>query len=163
MSRHVVAKILPGRTLDAALSAMRGMSKCYPEHTLSLSNDPSTGGMVVIYDPAATPAKGQRRKQPTGAVGEIALGVDESGDLLAYAFHPTTGTEDAVKALSLWMASLLQQTEGAANFVAFTLDHPDGVRYALTVQRCDGLTPAEKIAQLEAQLASADTTREPAP
>ncbi|MFI6228602.1 hypothetical protein ACIBCR_14975 [Micromonospora echinospora] len=156
MARHIVATILPGRTLDAALSAMRGMSRCYPDYTLSLASDPD-GGMAIIHDPAATPpAKGRkrRRKQTTGDAGEIALGKDEAGDLLAYAFHPTTSTEDGVKAITQWMVDLLAQTEGAANYVTFTLTHPSGNRYALTVQRCDGMTPAEKIAHLEEQIAA---------
>ncbi|MEV0214269.1 hypothetical protein [Micromonospora sp. NPDC050695] len=156
MTKQIVATILPGRTLDAALAAMRGMAGCYPEHTLSLSSS-YDGGMAIIYDPdAPQPAKKGRRRRglAAGAPGEVALGRDEVGDLFAFAFDSTTSTEDGVKVMTQWMANLLTQTEGAANYVTFTLTHPGGERYALTVQRCAGLTPAEKIAGLEERIAA---------
>jgi hypothetical protein len=161
MTGQPVAKIPPGLTLDAALAAMKGMSAAYPEHTLSLTND-GIGGMVIVHDPDATPrepAQGKRRRQRStkaaATSGLLSVGKDEVGDLFAYAFHPTTKTEDGVKLIAAWMGDLLDSTEGAANYTTFTLDHPDGRRFALTVQRCGGLSPAQKIAELETQLAAA--------
>lgn len=140
----VVANIPPGVTIDAALAAIRGMSGVYPSDTLSLGNDPA-GGMCIIHNPAAAPV-GEPAPRAT-----IALGVDEPGDLIAFAFS-TDDQENALKALSLGLIGMLDTAE-AANYLTFSVEHPEVGRYAVTIQRCDGKTPAERIAELEQRLA----------
>jgi DNA-directed RNA polymerase subunit L len=50
-----------------------------------------------------------------------------------------------------WVKNQLN-AQGAANYLAYSLNHPDGNRYAFTLQRVGGLTPAEKIADQAAQI-----------
>lgn len=159
---RIVAVIPPHQTLNDVTAALNGMGRVYPKNTLTLTNDNYDGSTVIVYNPNATApttqdsaeaTTGKRRKRPAKTsqmTGEIALGKDDIADLFAYAFHPDTKSEDGVKAISVWMVHILNSVEGAANFVTFTLEHPDGQRYAMTIQRCDGLTPAEKLTAAEA-------------
>ncbi|GAA4439097.1 hypothetical protein [Phytohabitans houttuyneae] len=152
MAKNAVAIIPPGITLDDALAAMRGMASAYPEHTLSLGNDPERGGMVIWHDATAAPAV-ERQAQ---ARGEVALGVDEPGDLLAHAFLAASEQDDdAIKAMCAGMIAILENSGGPGNYVTYTLEHDELGRYAVTVQRCGGKTPAERIAELEERLVAA--------
>lgn len=146
MGKNAVAIIPPGITLDSALAAMRGMASAYPEHTLSLGNDPEGGGMVIWHDSAA-----DANAVPTSAVrGEVSIGVDNPGDLLAQAFIAASQQdEDAIKAMCAGMIAILEGSGGPGNYVTYTLEHPELGRYGVTVQRCAGRTPAERIAELE--------------
>jgi hypothetical protein len=144
-ARSVVALIPAGVGLDAALAVMRGLGECYPSDTLSLGTD-QAGGMRVVHDPNAG-----RAAAPTTRV-EVDLGVDDVGDLFAFAFG-ADDQQDAVRALALALVGMLEQA-GAANYLTFAVDAPEVGRYAVTIQRCAGTTPAERIADLEAQLAA---------
>ena len=144
---RAVATIPAGVTLDAALAAMKGMGDCYPPETLSLSNDPS-GGMLVLY-----------AERPDGAEPEpaprmvIEVGA-EPENLLAFAFTAAEGDEqDGLKAMALGMIRMLENA-GAQNYLALTIEVPDVGRYGINIQRCDGKTPAERIAELETQIAN---------
>jgi hypothetical protein len=142
-----VATIPAGVTLDAALAAMSGLGGCYPPKTLSLSNDPA-GGMVVLFEPDSG-AQADPAPRVTIEVGE------EPEHLLAFAFTAAEGDEqDGLKAMALGMIRMLENA-GAPNYLALTVEVPDVGRYGINVQRCDGKTPAERIAELEALLASA--------
>lgn len=161
----IVARIPVGRTIDDALAVMKAMSRCYPTHTMSLANDYG-GGMLIVYNPDAPPpppgqkpARASIRQSKTGNGSvEIALGKDEVGDLFAFVFSPKTKQEDAVAAMAGWMAAVLESMEGATNFVTFTFDiKGGGKRYAMTIQDCDGLTPAEKLAQAATRIAELET------
>jgi hypothetical protein len=142
--KHVVAVIPAGVGLDAALAALRGLGGCYPADTLSLGTDPA-GGMRVVHDPDA----GAGVATPAARV-ELGLGVDEAADLLTFAFG-ADDQQDAARALALALVGMLEDA-GVANYLTYTIDVPDTGRYALTVQRCGGQTPAERIADLQAQL-----------
>lgn len=159
---RAVAVIPPHQTLDDLSAAMKGIGRCYPKNTLFLTSDVD-GSTIILHRPGTAPAAAEqtkpaephnRRARRSGANGEISLGKDEIGDLLSYAFDPTTKQEDGVAAIAGWMASVIDGTEGAANFVTYTFDDPaTSQRYAMTVQRCDGLTPAEKLRQAEERIA----------
>ena len=60
MTTTTVAVIPPGVTSDGALAALHGMGRCYPAHALSLANDPVSGGMRIVHDPAAAPPRDAR-------------------------------------------------------------------------------------------------------
>lgn len=145
--RSVVAVIPAGVGLDAALAALHGLGACYPADTLALGTDPD-GGMRVVHDPAAAAGTA-----PPATRVELGLGVDEAADLLRFAFG-ADDQQDAVKAIALALVGMLEDA-GAANYLTLSLDVPDVGRYAVTVQRCGGTTPAERIAELTAQLAAA--------
>ena len=137
-----VAIIPAGVTLDAALAAMNGLASCYPPHTLSLSNDPS-GGMSVLY---AEPVDGAEPEPVPRVTIEVG---DEPENLLAFAFTAAQGDEqDGLKAIALGLIQMLENA-GAPNYLTLTIEVPDLGRYGLTIQRCGGKTPAERIAELE--------------
>lgn len=150
----VVAIIPAGVGLDAALAAMQALGACYPANTLSLSND-ATGAMRVLYDPAAAAAT-----TPAARI-EVSLGVDTQQDLLRFAFS-ADDQQDALQAIALALIDMLNAAD-AANYLTVTVELPGTGRYALTIQRCDGATPAERIADLEAQLTAAATPGTPTP
>jgi hypothetical protein len=159
---HAVGVIPPGAPFTAAGDLLRGFGRCYPEHALRLSTDTLTGGWLIIFDPAApapsAPAKtGEADADPASepeALGmTISLGIEEQADLLSMALEAEDGDQaTGVKVLGGLMRNMLDQG-GAANYLTHTLDYTDGKRYALTIQRVDGLTPAEKIAALQAEKA----------
>jgi len=150
--RQTVAILPAGAPMDAALAAMSGLGGVYPRHTLSMASDPHTGSLVVLYDPAAAPVTADD-DQPADPQVEIGLGVDGPGDLMAYALSVTSeDQQEGVKAMAAWLVDMLDRTEGAANFISFTMEHPGVGRYAMTLQRCDGQTPAERIAELKSRL-----------
>lgn len=149
MPKSLVATIPPGITLDAALAAMRGMGDCYPPHALAIRNSPD-GGMDIIYDSEATTSGGAEHASSVG----VSVGVEKPGDLLAYAFSLVNDDERAgAKAVATWMIGELERA-GAANYLTHTVEVPGRGRYALTVQRCSGKTPAERIAELESEVES---------
>ncbi len=141
MSRQVVGVIPPGVTIDDALAAIKAFGRCYPRDAMFMKNDPSTGGMLFVYDPQAVPAAaGKARPQM-----ETALGVCDPGDLFRAVFSAGGRDQQAgVAALAAWMIELLESA-GAANFVEYGLTMPDVGRFAVTVQRCSGKTPAQVI------------------
>lgn len=150
--RNTVARIPPGCTLDAVLDAMRGLGSCYPAGSLSIGNDPATGGTRIIFDPAVALDEHPAEKQLVAQ-----LGVDNPADLITFALTASgDDQEDGLKAMAAWMARTLNDA-GAANYLTFSVEIPDTGRYAMTVQRCDGVSPAERIADLETQLAAAQT------
>ncbi|HKS98933.1 MAG TPA: hypothetical protein VJT31_05320 [Rugosimonospora sp.] len=142
--KRVVAVIPAGVGLDAAIAVLRGLGECYPAASLSLGTD-AGGGMRVVQDPEAAEAAA-----PAARV-EVSLGVDDAADLLTFAFG-ADDQADAARALALALVGMLEDA-GAANYLTYTVEVPGTGRYALTVQRCGSLTPAEHIADLQAQLA----------
>ncbi len=56
---------------------------------------------------------------------------------------------------ALGMIRMLENA-GAPNYLSLTVEIPDVGRYGITIQRCDGKTPAERIAELEGQLTARD-------
>lgn len=146
-----IATIPAGVTLDAALAAMQGLGACYPPKTLSLSNDPA-GGMLVLH----TEPTGGPEPEPVPRM-TIEVG-DEPEHLLAFAFTAAEGDErDGLKAMALGMIRMLENA-GAPNYLALTIELPDVGRYGINIQRCDGKTPAERIAELEARIAGLAAT-----
>lgn len=142
--KRVVAVIPAGVGLDAALAVLRGLGECYPAASLSLGTDVS-GGMRVVHDPEAA-----AEAAASAARVEVSLGVDDAADLLTFAFGVDDQAE-AARALALALVAMLEDA-GAANYLTYTIDVPGTGRYALTVQRCGGPTPAERIADLESRL-----------
>lgn len=143
MSRTVVAVIPGGVTFGTCLATLDAMGKCYPPDTLALSSDTTAGGMLVVHDPAARPPSDDT-PAPTLTVE---LGVEHSGDLLAYAFTAEGDEEVSVHRMCVAMIAMLEE-QHAANFLAMTMEHPKLGRYGITVQRCAGKTPAEMIGEL---------------
>lgn len=123
-ARNVVVLIPAGVGLDAALAILRGPGECYPPDVLSLGSD-RTGGMRVVHDPAGGDAA-----IPATRV-KVDLGVDDVGDLFAFAFG-ADDQQDAVRALAL--AGMLEQA-GAANYLTYAVEAPGVGRYAFTIQR----------------------------
>jgi hypothetical protein len=150
MSEWQTVAILPtGAPLDAALAAMSGLGGVYPPHTLSLSTDQRSGAMVVLYDPTARAGEPKTVEPQMG----IGLGVDAPGDLLAYAFAVTgEDQQQGALAIAAWLVDMLDRTDGAANFITFTFEHPQAGKYAMTLQRCAGKTPQEQITGLKQRL-----------
>ncbi len=146
----VVAIIPPGITIDAALKAMRAMGGVYPKHTLFMDNDPATGGFRILHDPSAKTAPGTSTKP----VAKVALGADEPGDLITFAMLVSGRDQElGAKALGVWLAERLDEA-GAANYLTYSITLPDeGGTFAVTIQRVGGRTPAERIAELEEQIA----------
>jgi hypothetical protein len=150
VSRQIVVGVIPpGVSLNAVTKAMGAWGALFPKHTLFVTNDPPTGGMLVLHDPDAAPDRAAKPKPEA----RIELGSDEPGDLLAYAMSLTgrDATEGA-KALAVWLAEMLEQA-GAANYLTYGVTLPDGAAYAVTIQRSSGKTPADRIRELEQQVA----------
>ncbi len=151
MSRQTVVGVIPpGVSLNAVTKAMAAWGALFPKHTLFVTNDARTGGMLVLHDPDAKPTAVTGKPKPEA---RLELGADEPGDLLAYAMSVTgRDATEGLKALALWLARMLDEAE-AANYLTFGVTVPDVGGYAVTIQWQDGKTPAERIRELEQQIA----------
>jgi hypothetical protein len=157
---HAVGIIPANAPFSASGDLMRGFSRCYPEHALRLADDALTGGYMILFDPAATaPPPGSTggaadtSREPATLGMTTSLGVEEQADLFTMILQATEDDEvTGVKILAGMMRSMLDQHD-AANYLTHTFDYTDGQRYALTIQRVTGFTPAEKIAALQQEKA----------
>ncbi len=146
----VVAVIPPGITLNNVHKALKAIGTWYPKGSLSLMSDDRTGGMLAVHDPDAAPAP-EAKDRPRA---KVSVGHQEDGDLLTYAMTVSGRDQHlGLQALARW---LLQQlvTAKAANYLTYSIIvPPDDLEYAVTIQRVAGQTPAQRIAELEAELA----------
>lgn len=67
--------------------------------------------------------------------------------------YASTEADESILGLVSFMLPVLESYD-AANYVTTTILH-DGKKFAFTIQRGDGMTPAEKIADLEGKLLEA--------
>lgn len=156
--RTVVAVVPPGVPLPAAGNVLSGMGACYPTDALTMTNS-ADGGFLIIYTPTGPDAcEGDRAAGTPGNVS-VSTGTASDEDYTVadadlFTFALTADGEDeaaGVVAMAEWLRRQLDKA-GAANYLAHTLTLPDGDRYALTIQRVGGLTPAEKIAALQNEI-----------
>lgn len=181
---EVVAVIPPGSPIDASVQAMHAMEALYPNQTLTVTNDSVTGGLLILratgpttapVAPAAAgtgtkPAKSTGKKASKGASkkaalkadpaptpttnadASITLGVGTPGDdnalVLAFA-----ADSSGIPVIADWAKAMLDEHE-ASNYLTFTMADAHGDRYAFTIQRCTGFTPAEHIAVLQKEIAA---------
>lgn len=171
MSNRLVAVIPAGNTIEATVAAMNAMQAVHPK-PLQLANDPTTGDMLVLLPTPAQEAaaaqadipsvvKAAKKAAKKAAAAEAALdphlsismGTGDPGTeaALAVAFRSDSS---GIPIIADWAAAILDEHD-AQNYITFTFANPDGDKYALTVQRCDGLSPAEQIADLTQRLADA--------
>ena len=174
-SNRLVAVIPAGNTIDATVAAMNAMQAVHTK-ALQLTNNPDTGDMLVLLPTAAQEAAHVKADIPSvvrtakkvakkaaaaeaarAASVSITMGTGEPGteSALAVAFRSDSS---GIPVIADWAAAILDEHE-AHNFITFTFANPDGERYALTVQRVDGQSPADKIADLTARLEA--VTRHP--
>lgn len=170
-TNRLVAVIPAGNTIDATVAAMNAMQAVHTK-ALQLTNDPDTGAMLVLLPTAAQEAANAQSDIPSvvrtakkvakkAAAAEAAnapqmsvtMGTGEPGtdSALAVAFRSDSS---GIPIIADWASALLDEHE-AQNFITFTFANPDGEKYALTVQRVDGQSPADKIADLTARLEAA--------
>lgn len=171
---RLVAVIPAGNTIEATVTVMNALAAVYPGQALQMTSDPDTGAMLVLTPtPAqqaaadATPAqvatevkKAAKKTAKRALAAEpgpvdttIEMGTGEPGSetAVAVAFRSNS---TGVPVIADWAAALLDEYD-AQNYLTFTFLNPDGDKYALTVQRCNGLSPAERLAELEAQIGAA--------
>jgi hypothetical protein len=141
-----IALIPPGCSLDTVLAAMKAMAACYPDRELMLNHQ--VNGTAIYYDRAVMVDGAPVLEEEPEVNGRIEAG-DGSG---ARHFYDFAEPEDMAKGAVANFRGLLQNY-GVGNFVTMTVIGK-GETYAVTVQRVDGdrITPAMKIAELEAEV-----------
>lgn len=152
-NREPVCVIPPGCSTKQVGDLMTLLGDVCLGHELFMSNQ-TDGSIVIFYDRELETARKQRANtnivEESEPNVEFEIGFQEDGEQKKFSYA-SMEPDGAIFGLASFMIPVLEEWD-AANYVTTTIMHGD-VKYALTVQRGEALTPAEKIATLEAEIA----------
>lgn len=153
-SREVVCIIPPGCSTDQVGKLMELLGDVCLGHELMMSNQ-TDGSIAIFYyrdlEEAQKVRANTRIVEEPDPNMEIEVGFTQDGEDRNFRYA-STEADEAIVGLAAHMVPVLESWD-AANYVTTTVVHEDK-KYAVTIQRGDGMTPAEKIAYLEAKLAA---------
>jgi hypothetical protein len=150
--RKVVCIIPPGSSTNQVSNLINMLGEICLGHELFMANQ--TDGSIAIFYYRDAELQQQRRAntrivEEADPNVELEVGFVEDGEQKDFKYA-STEADESILGLASYMLPVLESWD-AANYVTTTILH-EGRKYGFTIQRGEGMTPADKIAMLEAKI-----------
>lgn len=150
--REVVCVIPPGASTEQVGELMNLLGAICLGHELMMANQ-TDGSIAIFYYRDEEERRRQRANtqivEESDPNMEMEVGFVEDGEQKEFQYA-STEADESILGLASFMLPVLESWD-AANYVTTTILH-EGKKFGFTIQRGDGMTPAEKIAYLEAKV-----------
>lgn len=148
--REPVAVIPPGCSTEQVSELIDVLNRMVLGHELHMGNQ-DDGSIVIFYYRDLEAARQQQAndlivEEPDVNV-ELEFGFTQDNGKPGVMSYASSESDEVVLGLASYMIPILENHD-AANYVTTTILHDD-LKYAVTVQKVPGLTPAEKLVVLE--------------